>query len=392
MKQTSEMLNIAIVVVAYNRADSVRRLLNSLLEAYYSQSAPLIISIDKSNTDAVEKLADEFQWPYGEKIVAKHPKNLGLRRHILSIGNYLEEFDALIVLEDDIDVSPNFYSYAVGAVGMYKECDNIAGISLFNFPVSYHNKLPFYPIKNETDAFLMQIAMSWGQVWMKAQWLEFKRWYDQNNEEFKAKPHLPSSICSWPKSSWLKYHSRYCIEKNKFFVYPYVSLSTNSSDAGEHQGGASNLYQAPLQYGEKRNYIFPDFDSAVKYDGFFENLSIQHHLGIEDLCVDLYMFKCNSENRRYWLTTRKANFKIVKSYALQYIPIEINILKDKIGNDIFLYDTHIKEAFVGNKNSVNRLCRTLYYTNNSLRYLQLYGALNVLLDLYHYTKFKLLKK
>ena len=61
------MPNIAIAIVAYNRTESVRRLLESLLEAHYSQEVPLIISIDKSNTDAVEQLADGFEWPFGKK-------------------------------------------------------------------------------------------------------------------------------------------------------------------------------------------------------------------------------------------------------------------------------------------------------------------------------------
>ena len=51
------MPNIAIAVVAYNRLDSVERLLNTLLSANYSQTVPLIISIDKSNTDSVEKIS-----------------------------------------------------------------------------------------------------------------------------------------------------------------------------------------------------------------------------------------------------------------------------------------------------------------------------------------------
>ena len=43
------MENIAIVTVAYNRVKSLSRLLNSLLCADID-NAPLIISIDKSNT------------------------------------------------------------------------------------------------------------------------------------------------------------------------------------------------------------------------------------------------------------------------------------------------------------------------------------------------------
>ena len=62
------MENIAIVTVAYNRVKSLSRLLNSLLCADID-NAPLIISIDKSNTNEVERYANDFIWPYGEKKV-----------------------------------------------------------------------------------------------------------------------------------------------------------------------------------------------------------------------------------------------------------------------------------------------------------------------------------
>ena len=92
------MNNIAIVAVAYNRVSSLNRLLNSLLKANLTE-APLIISIDKSDTNIVEEFADTFTWPYGEKTVIKHETNLGLRSHILSIGQLLNKYEAVIVLE-----------------------------------------------------------------------------------------------------------------------------------------------------------------------------------------------------------------------------------------------------------------------------------------------------
>ena len=53
------MENIAIVTVAYNRVKSLSRLLNSLLCADID-NAPLIISIDKSNTNEVERYANDL--------------------------------------------------------------------------------------------------------------------------------------------------------------------------------------------------------------------------------------------------------------------------------------------------------------------------------------------
>ena len=57
---------IAIVVVGYNRRDSMKRLLASLLKAIYpNQRIPLVISIDCSGNEDIYNDARTFVWPYG---------------------------------------------------------------------------------------------------------------------------------------------------------------------------------------------------------------------------------------------------------------------------------------------------------------------------------------
>lgn len=214
------MENIAIVTVAYNRVKSLSRLLNSLLCADID-NAPLIISIDKSNTNEVERYANDFIWPYGEKKVITHKENLGLRKHILSIGQLLDYYDAVIVLEDDIIVAPGFYKFAVAATKFYCNDNNIAGISLYNYPFNYQTFEPFDALKSEYDVYFMQIAMSWGQVWMRDSWRRFYNWYEQTKHNKLACINNIYCFKEWGEKSWLKYHIAYCIDQNKYFVYPY---------------------------------------------------------------------------------------------------------------------------------------------------------------------------
>ena len=62
-------MNISICCIAYNRVDSLKRLLNSLEQADYGVNKPtLIISIDKSSTAVVEKYANEYCWKFGDKL------------------------------------------------------------------------------------------------------------------------------------------------------------------------------------------------------------------------------------------------------------------------------------------------------------------------------------
>lgn len=340
------MESLAIVAIAYNRVHSLERLLTSLLRANL-QDTPLVISIDKSETTAVEDFADSFAWPYGKKVVIRHDKRLGLREHILSIGSLLNKYEALIVLEDDIVVSPDFYDFAVSAWNFYKNDSHIAGISLYNYQFNYQTFEPFEALKNGYDVYFMQIAMSWGQVWMRNSWNEFYDWYLEN--KCKDLQNIEGTYCfkEWGKNSWLKFHIAYCIAKNKYFVYPYNSYTTNCADKGDHVQSNLFVYQTSLVWGNKKNgeYSFPTFDKGVVYDSYNENKALYSILNMKESDLTLDLSDNNKElfQKRYLLTTKDLNFRVVKSYDLQYHPIELNIIMGSVGEGIYLYDTQSKQ-------------------------------------------------
>lgn len=351
---------IALIAVAYNRIDSLSRLLKSLEVASYGEEKPtLIISIDKSKTDAVERFADQYIWPHGEKIVCKHEKNMGLKNHMMSLGVWFERFEALVVLEDDIVVSPCFYSYVRQASDKYMGNSDVCGISLYSFTRNYQTRTPFIPMSSEYDGYFMNCAMSWGEVWLKPQWQEFYEWY-LIHQDFMYSPELPELICKWDKS-WLKYHTRYCIEQNKYFLFPYISLSSNNGDVGVHVGGGNSWgFQVPLQQGAKRQFFLPDnITDAVCYDGFFENKALYKALNLKEseCCIDLYGTQCNRSKKKYWLTLSQAKFPVVKSFALNARPIEVSVLNGEQGEDIFLYDTNCQE----HKSLANKLLILFLY-------------------------------
>ncbi len=355
-------MDIAICIIAYNRENSLKRLLQFIKEAYYPQNAKLYISIDHSECKSVENIAYNFYWEHGEKEVIIHEKKLGLRKHILRCGNLLNSHDALIVLEDDIVVSPDFFNYALVTTKKYHNYNDIAGISLYNFPVSYHCQLPFIPLTSDSDVFLMQNAQSWGQIWMKKQWFDFIDWYKENNDNFQECSHLPKSICNWPKSSWLKFHTKYCIEENKFFIYPYKSRSTCFSDIGEHTRSQTNIFQTFLLPSICNSYLL---NPTVKYDCFFENIAIATWLGIpsNDICIDFYGDKANRGKHRYWLTRQQLPYKIIQSYALSMKPYELNIKYNIKGNDLFLYDTTESREIIDDINCTKRQYFYIYNTH-----------------------------
>ena len=341
------MSRFAIVAIGYNRAKSMKRLLLSLANGYYSEEVDLIISIDNSGCEDVEKCAEEFSWRYGNKIVRTFAERQGLRKHILACGDYLLQYEALAVFEDDIIAAPSYFNYFTSAYEFYKDDDRIAGISLYGHAWNVNAVETFYPEPSKFDTYFIQFAQSWGQIWFKRQWLEFKQWLEENGEEVEEAEDIPLFVSHWPKNSWLKYHIKYCIRQHKYFVYPYTSLTTCYSDVGEHQRFENTLYQVPISMQKRDTWMFSPFnDDSIRYDAFFEREGIGKKIGIpeNELQVDLYGTKKSSQNYRYILTTKPLPYRIIKSFGLQCRPHEVNIELGNSGNDIYLYDTTVSDV------------------------------------------------
>jgi hypothetical protein len=340
------MNKYAIVVIAYNRTESLLRLLDSLNRAEYDgDQIPLIISIDDSGEDAVKNAAESFAWNHGEKQIRTFPEKQGLRRHVLQCGDYLHEYDAVAVFEDDLYAAPGFYQYMKETVSFYQDEEQIAGISLYSRGWNVLTDRIFEPMRMDSDVFYMQFAQSWGQIWMKHQWFAFLEWYNSLSEKdcktLWELPAIPTEVKQWPESSWLKFHIAYCILKQKYFVYPYDSLTTNYSDQGEHSKKTSWRYQVPMQMAVKKEYrLQPLCKESVRYDGFFESMNLAPMLGVEeeDLCVDLYGSKPGNMGKPYWLTANNQPSLVPeRTYGLQLRPLEANIRCQVAGDDFKLY-------------------------------------------------------
>jgi hypothetical protein len=266
-------ISLPIIAVAYNRPASLKRLLSSITAAYYPKDikVPLIISIDYSGSDDCLKVAEETEWTHGPKEIIAHQKNLGLREHILSCGDIALKNDGVIILEDDCFVSKDFYNYALQTFEFYKDEPKVAGISLYSYEYNENAGMPFQPLHDGYDVYFMQVPSSWGQIWTKQHWVNFRAFYDQSPKLNPEIHFLPENVFTWPESSWKKYFYLYIVLNDLYFVYPQVSHSTNFGDVGTHLTYLTHRYQTTLSNARGQKYLFPNFENSVnKYDGFFE--------------------------------------------------------------------------------------------------------------------------
>lgn len=337
---------IAIVVIGYNRLNSLKRLLSSVAEAIYPDNEiPLVISIDCSNNEELYNYVQNFKWNYGPKYLNIQTERLGLKRHIYQCISLSQYFKGVVLLEDDLYVSPYFYDYVEQVIDKYGEEDIVSEISLYNHEENGFVGMPFSPLNNGSDVYLAQHVSTWGECFTYQMWQKFSTWLDKHEGDSFEDVDIPVAVKQYTRA-WSKYYNAYLVSTGRYVIFPYISLTTNFSDAGEHGGNNNSIVQVSLLQGEKK-YYFKNVDGLVMYDSFSQNLAIPLWLGLkpEDLVIDFYGMK-DKYDRKYVLTSFKLPYKKIHGFALNMRPWELNIKYGIKGNDIILYQKTIsKETF-----------------------------------------------
>jgi hypothetical protein len=319
------------------------RLLGSLSKARYPDGVPLVISIDggENQRKKVVRIAEDFPWPYGKKEVICHEKNLGLRKHILSCGDLSERYDSVIVLEDDIYVSPVFYLYAMQTVRFYGTRPEIGGISLYAPRLNPTTHLIFEPLFDGTDVYFIQWASSWGQIWTCRQWLEFKQWYARNDGPITDDAYIPDDAIQWPDSSWKKYYIKYLVETDRFFVYPREALSTSFQEAGLHMENATIALQTQLQCFKEAYRLQHLENSCCVYDAWHNLVPDRLSKFVPELNKYEYVVDLSGHHpfkkiqAPYLLTCRPAGNSIMQ-FGKKLRPMEMNVIEKLPGKGIAL--------------------------------------------------------
>ncbi|WP_138515864.1 hypothetical protein [Limnobacter alexandrii] len=368
MKNTTKA---AIVVVAFNREESLFRTLNEIRTIDLDDDyVDLIISIDYSEKqNTVKNIATNFKWSAGKKKIITHPLNLGLRTHVMLCGEFSLSYDFIIMLEDDITPSQSSYKFTKKAIKFYASSKNIAGIALYSPRINEfaHKPTSFTPAKSGADVFLIKTAQSWGQAWSKEMWQDFETWYKGKKDCIEMLDYqAPKKLKGWPQSSWKKIFNIYLIETNKYFLYPYDSHSSNNCDRGFHNKDESTLFQVELFNGTK-DYIFYDQEKLYKYDQFLERENLNFYInGLKKRVIfDTYgtRIQTNHIETDIVITIKNLKTQEIDSYSLNLKPPEMNVILDRKGRTLKAY--HITDEVVfPNLSFKNLYIISQYYSNN----------------------------
>lgn len=327
----------AIVVVAYNRPHALLRLLNSLATVQGADNVPLVISIDQGGAqfEPVLAVARQFAWPFGEKQIRAQERPLGLVDHVFACGDLVDEFGAIILLEDDLVVSPMMYRYATRALAFYADEPRIAGISLNALWFHGITHEPFMPYLDDGDVFFMQVAWFQGQAYTQKQWTAFREWRKTAVPHIQPTDRMHELFQTFSATDWFPLKTKYLVDTNRFYVFPRESLTTNYGDSGTHVLNTS-FFQVPLQTRRANFRLQALAESVAVYDSFQEMLpecvkQLTDQFDAYDFTVDLHGTRSLANIPTEFVLTTQAMRHPLITFGLELRPLLANVLYNQPG-------------------------------------------------------------
>src|SRR3989338_4006387 len=165
-----------IVLFCYNRPSHTLQVLQALQKNPEAKNSELFIFCDgaKNENDLecindVHKIIDNISG-FKNVVVEKSENNKGLAKSIiLGVSKIVEKFGRVIVLEDDLVISPYFLQFMNDGLDFYENDDRVISIHGYIYPIK--EKLP--------PTFFIKGADCWG-------WATWKRGWDLFNENGRS--------------------------------------------------------------------------------------------------------------------------------------------------------------------------------------------------------------
>lgn len=247
-----------IVLFVYARLYHTRETIEALLKNDLAKDSNLIIYSDaprdSSKLQFVNEVREYLSTVKGFQTLTIHERstNLGLAQSIIQgVTETLLSFERVIVLEDDLVVSPHFLTYMNAALDMYADDAQVASIHAYQYPVK----------KTLPETFFLRGSDCWGWATWRRAWQCFNPDGQALLTNLEAQ-RLTSAFdldgaCGFTQmlkdqinhknDSWaIRWHAS-CYLANMFTLYPSKSFVDNigMDGTGEHCS-PSNLYANTL--------------------------------------------------------------------------------------------------------------------------------------------------
>ena len=257
-----------IILFVYNRLEQTQQAIHSLLKNPLAIESDLYIYSDAPKDLSTQKKVIEVRnyihtiSGFKNIIIIEREKNFGLAENIIDgVTEIINKHEKVIVLEDDLLLSPHFLEYMNTALELYEKDDQVACITAFNFPLKY-------PQDFKDDTFFIKGADCWTWATWKRAWQKFEKdgtkllaqiQARKLQKEFDIDGSYPytkmlQDQIKGKNNSWaIRWYASAFLE-NMLCLYPRNSLVENIGYDGTH---FQNAHKAEIFGSISQNYIKP---------------------------------------------------------------------------------------------------------------------------------------
>ena len=256
-----------ITLFTYSRADHTKSAVESLLKNKEAAESDLFIFSDGPKTEEKRKAVEENR-KYIDTItgsnsvhIVEHEKNQGLANSLIAgITEIVNQYGRVIVVEDDLILSPYFLQFMNEALEKYKDEDRVASISAFLNPIDCE----------APDTFFLRYFACWGWATWKRGWdilinddrvlLKQLRWKKNDFNIGGTGPFYGILYCDkiGLNDSWAVrfYASQFLAGKLQLFPGRSMAIQTGTDGSGTHGTDADHKYDKmrlsirPIHIGE----------------------------------------------------------------------------------------------------------------------------------------------
>ncbi len=253
------MARYPVVLFCYKRLDHLTRTVEALARNHDASETDLFVvsdaaksETDKADVDAVREYLKSID---GFKSVSLtlHPQNRGLKASIVDgVTRTCDSFGAAIVLEDDIETSPEFLRYMNACLNTYANDKKVIGVSGFS-----------YITRESAGTYFVTQPLCWGWATWKDRWDGYssslsdeyelsrrgrKRFNYNGGFNFYQQYSLNKS---GKLNTWYIFWYLRAFVSGSVTVYPDKSLCRNLGFDGTGTNSSKNIdYNTPLYEGE----------------------------------------------------------------------------------------------------------------------------------------------
>ncbi len=272
------LMNIGIIIFAYNRSIHLEHVLNGLrkndgISKLYIFQDGLKCEQHQNGWESTRHIIMNIDWC--EVVYRLSSYNKGLAKSIVDgVNAVFKENDAVIVLEDDCVPTANFISFMKKCFEKYQNNEKVYSISGYAWPID----LP----KNEYDVYGCGRVSSWGWGTWKDRWQKYSQDYEiikriNSNKDLSANlalwgRDLESMLINRQKGmndSWAVFWALTIIEAEGICISPYKSLIRNiGMDGSGVHCGITHKFDVELYEDSYDTFCLPEkivIENASKY-------------------------------------------------------------------------------------------------------------------------------